>query len=310
MPSREYNRKRALAQDADSSRRNDELRSLLSHPRLNVKNLNGIVRVLERQPDLLSANQDELSNVSAGYFESVRQSKQVLRRDGTFFEWVFADPNLLLQRTLRECPNLAELYAQKLRERPCDVNNPWSLIVVFDAFTPASLSCPRPANVKTMNLAFNFLELGSSALCVDATWLLPVSVRNEMVEEAVGGWSACLAIYLRAHLLGDFSIQSVGVPFTFGGTWYTIFAALRLLSSDGEGLKFALDLKGYNGIIPCISCANVLKKDSGLAHRRPNFVEITCWDHSKFIPTARRDFEDHVDEIVGKCALARCMLPD
>ena len=124
----------------------------------------------------------------------------------------FADPNLLLQRTLRECPNLAELYAQKLTERPCDVNNPWSLIVVFDAFTPASLSCPRPANVKTMNLAFNFLELGSSALCVDATWLLPVSVRNEMVEEAVGGWSACLAIYLRAHLLGGTSIQFVGVP--------------------------------------------------------------------------------------------------
>ena len=220
-------------------------------------------------------------------------------RNGTFFEWVVADPNLLLQRTLRECPNLAELYAQKLRERPCDVNIPWSLIVVFDAFTPASLSCPRPANVKTMNLAFNFLELGSSALCVDATWLLPVSVRNEMVEEAVGGWSACLAIYLRAHLLGGTSIQFVGVPFSFDGTWYTRFAALRLLSSDGEGLKFALDLKGYNGIIPCISCANVLKKDSGLAHRRPNFVEITCWDHSKFIPTAREDFEDHVDEIVN-----------
>ena len=178
MPSRAYARKRALEQDADSSRRNDELRSLLSHPRLNVKNLNGIVRALERQPDLLSANQDELTAVSAGYFESVRQSKQVLLRNGTFFEWVFADPNLLLQRTLRECPNLAELYAQKLTERPCDANNPWSWIVVFDAFTPASLSCPRPANVKTMNLVLNVLELGSSALCVDATWLLPVSVRN------------------------------------------------------------------------------------------------------------------------------------
>ena len=109
------------------------MRSLLSHPRLNVKNLNEIVRALERQPDLLSADQDELTAASAGYFESVRHEEQVLRRDGTFFHWVFADPNLLLQRTLRECPNLAELYAQKLTERPCDVDNPWSLIVVFDA---------------------------------------------------------------------------------------------------------------------------------------------------------------------------------
>ena len=88
MPSRQTNRKRALAQDADSSRRTDALRTLLSHPRLNVKNLNGIVRVLEREPHLLSAHANELAAVSAGYFESVRQSKQVLLRNGTFFAWV------------------------------------------------------------------------------------------------------------------------------------------------------------------------------------------------------------------------------
>ena len=133
MPTRQRARKRALIQDDDSSGRTDALRSLLSQPRLHVKNLNGIVRSLEREPDLLSAPKDELAAVSAGYFESVRQRKQVLLRNGTFFEWVFADPNLLLQRTLRECPNLAELYAQKLTERPCDVDNPWSLIVVFDS---------------------------------------------------------------------------------------------------------------------------------------------------------------------------------
>ena len=53
-----------------------------------MKNLNGIVRVLEREPHLLSAHANELAAVSAGYFESVRQSKQVLLRNGTFFEWV------------------------------------------------------------------------------------------------------------------------------------------------------------------------------------------------------------------------------
>ena len=78
MPSRQTSRKRALARDADSSRRTDALRTLLSHPRLNVNNLNGIVRVLEREPHLLSAHANELAAVSAGYFESVRQSKQVL----------------------------------------------------------------------------------------------------------------------------------------------------------------------------------------------------------------------------------------
>ena len=139
MPTRERARKRALHQDDDSSGRTDALRSLLSQPRLHVQNLNEIVRSLEREPDLLSANKGELAAVSAAYFESVRTSKKVLLRNGTYFEWVFADPNLLLQRTLKECPNLAELYAQKLTERPCDADNPWSWVVVFDAFTPASI---------------------------------------------------------------------------------------------------------------------------------------------------------------------------
>ena len=66
-----------------------------------MQNLNEIVRSLEREPDLLSAHKDELAAVSAGYFESVRQRKQVLLRNATFSDWVFADPNLLLQRTLR-----------------------------------------------------------------------------------------------------------------------------------------------------------------------------------------------------------------
>ena len=100
MPTRERARKRALNQDDDNSGRTDALRSLLSQPRLHVQNLNEIVRSLEREPDLLSAHKGELAAVSAAYFESVRQRKKVLLRNGTYFEWVFADPNLLLQRTL------------------------------------------------------------------------------------------------------------------------------------------------------------------------------------------------------------------
>ena len=31
----------------------------------------------------------------------------------------------------------------------------------------------------------------------------------------------------------------------------------------------------------------MISNDSNLAHRRPNFFEISCWDESKFISLAR-----------------------
>ena len=79
-------------------------------------------------------------------------------------------------------------------------------------------------------------------------------------DNAVGGWSACLAMYLRLQLMGDLSIMTVGVPFCVDCEWATIHAKLEVLASDGEGLKDALDLKSYGGLAPCVIHPNVLKK--------------------------------------------------
>ena len=69
--------------------------------------LNEIVQTLGRDPDVLSTGKAEIEAAGAGYFESARRDQRVLMQNGTCFEWAMCDPNLMLQRTLNECPNLA-----------------------------------------------------------------------------------------------------------------------------------------------------------------------------------------------------------
>ena len=150
-----------------------------------------------------------------------------------------------------------------------------------------------------MDVAFNFLELGDAVLSIPATWLIPIAVRAKRMSSAVGGWSACLALFLRLLLVGDLGMQTAGVAFRFAGRVYTIYATLECLLSDGEGLKFALDVMGYNGIRRCIQCQNVLKKGSGLASRRIGFVEVGCADRSKFVPSTPQDLVREVNEVLA-----------
>ena len=217
-------------------------------------------------------------------------------KDGRVFLWEMCDPNLLLARTLEECPNLARLYAQRMQERPCSLERPWSMVVVWDDFTPGSLSHPL-THLKTMVLAYNFREVGAAALGVGSTWLVPVAVRSRYMAKAEGGLSACLVTYLKTHLMGDLSIQHVGVAFKVDGEIFMLYARLTNLLSDGEGLKLGLDVFGHAGINACVRCMNVLKKNSGLAHRRPGFVEIGCADSRDFILRKQVDLLADVEDL-------------
>ena len=84
------------------------------------------------------------------------------------------------------------------------------------------------------------------------------------MSKAVGGLSACLVRYLKKHLLGPLGVQTVGVVCNVDGVSYTLYARLTNLLSDGEGLKYGLDVFGHGGIAPCIRCWNVLRKTLAL----------------------------------------------
>lgn len=208
------------------------------------------------------------------------------------------DPNKLVGLTLSECPELADFYAEKMASHPCSEQQPWSIAILFDELTPGSLAHPQHGR-KTLSVAFNFLELGATALSLTQTWFVPVQVRSVNVNDAIGGMSACMAIFLRVLFLGDLNIQTVGVTFRARGRVYTLFARLTSFCGDGEGIQLALDVFGHGGLRPCFRCQNVLRKNSNLAHRRPNFVDITCSDRTKLIASTTADLNAEVDEVMA-----------
>ena len=147
-------------------------------------------------------------------FETVRHEGMVPQTGGSEFRWEMCQPNLLLARTLEDSETLAKVYVDTLAEKPCSKEHPWHLILCFDEYTPGSLSHPQMSR-KTMDVAFNFLELGDAVLSIPATWLIPITAHAQMMSSAVGVWSACLALFLRLLLVGDLGMQTAGVPFRF-----------------------------------------------------------------------------------------------
>ena len=289
-------RKSALRLDRENDATDNSLRSKLAKRKMSMGPLHSILEGAGEE----SVSRRRVKTIHYSLFETLRCVETIPQVDGSEFEWEMCQPNLLLARTLQDSKQLAKIYAEKMAEKPSSRESPWRLIVCFDEYTPGSLSHPQPDR-KTMDIAFNFLELGASHLSIPSTWMIPVAVRAKKMSQAIGGWSACLARFLRVLLVGDLGMQTVGVAFRFEGQDYELFAALECLVSDGEGLKFALNIMGANGLRPCIRCRNVLKKGSELACLSADgfFVEIGCSDSTKFVPSTPGDLDCEVAAVLA-----------
>ena len=89
------------------------------------------------------------------------------------------------------------------------------------------------------------------------------------------------------------------------GRHYVVFARLRVLMSDGDGLRKGLGWKGASGIRASIIHSNMLKKGSDLAWRAPGFVEITCCDHRLLHKTTPEEFHHSCDLVAAAHARHR-----
>jgi hypothetical protein len=87
-----------------------------------------------------------------------------------------------------------------------------------------------------------------------------------------------LRLFVERILYGQSGMSTVGMPVLIGGQQRVLFAKLTNLLSDGDGLRMGWDWKGAGSLKPCWKHFNVFKKDSGLAHRMPGYVEIDCSD--------------------------------
>ena len=210
------------------------------------------------------------------------------------FKWELADPNLLLVLLLGKCPELAAAFGAAANVKEPTFDNPWSLIVGFDEYIPGNKLSYKNRR-KCMNLSYTFAELGRRVVSRSAAWITPVSVRATMIKSVAGEWSAMLCCYLRLHLLGPAGISTAGIAVNICGQPLLIHAKLKVLLTDGDGHRMALDWRGSAALKPCFKHFNVWKRGSDLANRQAGHVEITCDDHCRLKRTTASHIADDVE---------------
>ena len=175
---------------------------------------------------------------------------------------------------------------------------PWSLVVAHDEITPGNVLRPDNAR-KFTSFYFTFAEFGDFAVRHESVWFHVGVLRSTVVKEVIGGLSCALRLLLRAFTMESHGFtDGVLLPLDSGPT--LLFAKLRIHLGDEAALSQGLSIKGASGIRPCLKCCNVLKKDSGLAHRRPlDLVEVSCSDTSRFVQNTDRSVWQQYDRLVA-----------
>ena len=258
--------------------------------------LRQVLLTLKDEHDLpLLTSRGSLDKVGMEMFNSVRICADLPRKKGKpSFPWEFADPNKLLSKYLSVSPALQRLYLNAVKKKNPTPQCPWQCIIGFDEFTPGDKFAPLSGR-KVMVLSYSFLELGQSALCNDNAWITPAILRSRVIRDIQGGWPHAFKTYLKKMFLGPLGLATAGLAVDLCGEKTILFAKPFVLLSDGDGHRSALDWRGANAIRCCFKHVNVLKKDSNLAHRRPNFVEIDCVDTQRFIRATCDDVKTAMD---------------
>ena len=238
------------------------------------RKLSELVRIA-REDGVEVASQKTISRALLSLFEGVRHYINLPLDAGGDFRWVVCHPGLFLAQCLATSESLRHLFAAASPSTP---HLPWTLVLSHDEATPGALL--RPDNKRKFSaFYFALLEIGSTALRYDRCWFPIAVLRTTIAARVAGGLSGVLRMLLR--YLSDLFAVGVDVALPSGPS--RLYARLGPHLADGDALRASLALKGASGLKPCMLCANVLKKHSDLAHRRPGLVEIDEVDTDKFL---------------------------
>ena len=219
-----------------------------------------------------------------------------LEEDPFTWEWEFCDPSRLIRHLVSECPRLHNAFVQTALTHP----TPWNIVVAFDEFDVGDPTNHEHSR-KLMCLSFSFLEFGKERLWSDDFWFTPILVRTDFVQNAVGGWSAMLRIFLNVFLKGPTGISTAGLPLELGEELFHLLAKVSHFVADGDGHRQALEWNGASAIRPCFRHWNLLKLGTDLANRDPahEFVEFDCAAPERFRLSTTADLHDIADTLVA-----------
>ena len=306
-------RSRKTENEAQRSRKTEkEADAEMKQKVVGCLNMKGVSSKLLRQ----ITNKLTEQNLSRWFFEHATKDRFAeVRRDivlplaaGGEHRWAVADPNLLVALSLRTSTHMEELFARSLRLHPCSEDRPWSLVVVWDEFTPGNVLKPLNER-KTMVANFSFLELEGGG---DMAWWTMAVARAPIIKKVKGGWSRMLRDLLRLTLGGPSGMQTAGMAVVVRGQCVPVFARAVCLLSDGDGLKQALEWNGASSTKPCFRHWNCLSKGHSLSQSSDCYVAIDCSSSNKFHVWSEDEWRTSIDVCVqanmewsrGRCTYA------
>ena len=212
--------------------------------------------------------------------------------NGAEFLWETCDVALLLATVLRRCPAYNDAFSRAYASNPPSQEKPWGLVLVYDEYIPGDKFAHWNLR-KSMTIGLMFEEMGELRHH-DVMWLIPAIIRTSVLKQVRGGWGTALKFFLRHLLLGPNGFMSCGAAVELGGESKLIFANLKLMMSDNDGVRLAWNWRGTASIRPCFLCQKVFKKESDLAHRVGG-VEISETNPAKFLARTKADLCDDVE---------------
>jgi hypothetical protein len=172
-----------------------------------------------------------------------------------------------------------------------------TLVAYLDEYTPGN-PLAHDTRRKAWGFYVGILEFGPEYLCHEAAWI-PVGVLLTAVSTKVsGGVSSCFKRLLRSWFCGEPSrIHDHGIALELNGKPELIRLRFGRLLADGDALKVVLNLKGANGIKPCVMCRNCLKKDHETCDSDHGFYDIQHDDLGSFSICGNEDFWENTDRL-------------
>lgn len=215
------------------------------------------------------ARDSEFAEYNTAYGPIIRSIEIGVDAKGNPCNFWYADSRASLVYFISESEKLARFFKNKLLEKPCDLVNPWHIIIYNDEITPGNQML-RHNNRKTQTFYYSFLEFESDALSSEFLWFTLTVARSDEVNE-ITGWSFGT---FSKHLMVLFEVWRTE-GFVCGDI--IIFAELFMLVCDENALKATLDVKGASGKLPCFKCKNVMSKKSFRKLRRKR-GRVCIWE--------------------------------
>jgi hypothetical protein len=203
---------------------------------------------------------------------------------GGCFKWEFLHPGLVLQLLCKECKPYKRLLTELYRKTPCTRPRPWHMCWYTDEAVPGNVLKPDNGR-KAFVWNFTIRELRHFVYMQHA-WVSCGLIRTKKTKLLLGGIGSCARALFRSCYVGSGGLSTTGVALPVGhdGGMVLVFLRCGPLIADEDAVSAVWGGKTASGIVPCLICKNVTKKElkEHLALNAPGIVDITCSDFSQF----------------------------